>query len=167
ASCSLTYLAPSILAGQVGGLPLVYGMVTTSGFFTAVLSRFIRRIRWLFPPDVTGLIVAIVGIQLVALGVPRFLGFAHVGDSVPPNSAWVGIITLAAMVFPTVWGRKALRLFPIFFGLFAGFAASIIFGVRTWSQLRQSLSAPLLGIPHRAAAGMSFSLPLLVPFLII
>jgi xanthine permease XanP len=167
ASCSLTYLAPSILAGQVGGLPLVYGMITASGVFTAVLSRFIRRIRWLFPPDVTGLIVAIVGIQLVALGVPRFLGFTHRGVPAPPHSAWVGIITLCAMVAPTIWGTKSLRLYPIFFGLFAGFASSLTFGVRTWEQLHQSLSAPLFGIPHRAASGMSFSFPLIVPFLII
>jgi len=167
ASCSLTYLAPSILAGQVGGLPLIYGMVTVSGVFTAALSRFIGRIRWLFPPDVTGLIVAIVGIQLVALGVPRFLGFTHLGVPAPPGSAWVGIIALGAMVVPTIWGTKSLRLYPIFFGLFAGFVASLIFGVVTWAQLRQALSAPLLGFPHRAAAGMSFSLPLMVPFLII
>jgi xanthine permease XanP len=167
ASCSLTYLAPSMLAGQVGGLPLVYGMVTASGVFTAVLSRCIRRIRWLFPPDVTGLIVAIVGIQLVALGVPRFLGFIHVGVAAPPHSAWVGIITLCAMVVPTIWGTKSLRLYPIFFGLFAGFVSSLILGVRTWEQLRQTMSAPLLGIPHRAASGMSFSFPLIIPFLII
>jgi xanthine permease XanP len=167
ASCSLTYLAPSILAGQVGGLPLVYGMITASGVFTALLSRVIRRIRWLFPPDVTGLIVAIVGIQLVALGVPRFLGFTQRGVAAPEGSAWVGIITLGAMVAPTIWGTKSLRLYPIFFGLFAGFASSLIFGVRTWNELRQALSAPLLGIPHRAASGMSFSLPLLIPFLVI
>jgi xanthine permease XanP len=167
ASCSLTYLAPSILAGQVGGLPLVYGMITASGVFTAMLSRFIRRIRWLFPPDVTGLIVAIVGIQLVALGVPRFLGFTHLGVPAPSGSAWVGIITLGAMVAPTIWGTKSLRLYPIFFGLFAGFASSLIFGARTWEQIRQALGAPLLGIPHRAASGMSFSFPLIVPFLII
>jgi xanthine permease XanP len=167
ASCSLTYLAPSILAGQVGGLPLVYGMITASGVFTAVMSRCIRRIRWLFPPDVTGLIVAIVGIQLVALGVPRFLGFTHPGAPAPHGSAWVGIITLCAMVAPTIWGTKSLRLYPIFLGLFAGFASSLIFGLRSWDQLRQGLSGPLFGIPHRAASGMSFSFPLLVPFLII
>src|SRR5262249_29680528 len=121
----------------------------------------------LFPPDVTGLIVAIVGIQLVALGVPRFLGFTHLGVPAPRGSAWVGIITLCAMIIPTIWGNKTLRLYPIFFGLFAGFVSSLMFGVSSWQELRKVLSAPLLEFPHRAAAGMTFSLPLMVPFLII
>ena len=63
ASCSLTYLAPTIAAGRMGGFPLIFGMTAINGALTAVLSRFIRRLRVLFPPDVTGLIVSIVGIQ--------------------------------------------------------------------------------------------------------
>jgi len=55
ASCSLTYLAPSILDARTGGPSLLFGMTTLAGTFTAVLSQFIRRVPWMFPPDVTGL----------------------------------------------------------------------------------------------------------------
>jgi NCS2 family nucleobase:cation symporter-2 len=90
ASCSLTYLAPTILAGRVGGFPLVFGMTAVNGAFTAVLSRFVRRSRVLFPPDVTGLIVSIVGIQLVAIGCPKLLGRSpsHPDASMPPELAF-------------------------------------------------------------------------------
>src|SRR5262249_32803081 len=50
---------------------------------------------------------------------------------------------------------------------FAGFISSLIFGVMGQQELRQIVKAPLLGLPHRAAAGMTFSIPLMVPFLII
>lgn len=167
ASCSLTYLAPVILAGKTGGLPLLFGMTTFSGIFTGVLSRFIRRLRALFPPDVTGLIVAVVGIQLVALGVPRFLGYAGPGTRALPGSAWVGIITLTAMIMPTIWGKGTLRMYPILLGMCAGFSASLALGVVTLAQLRNEVSGSWIGLPHRAAGGMAFSFPLVVPFLII
>ena len=167
ASCSLTYLAPTILAGRIGGMPLLFGMTTFSGVFTGVLSRFIRRLRVLFPPDVTGLIVAVVGIQLVTLGVPRFLGHTGPGARAIPGSAWVGLITLAAMIMPTIWGRGGIRMYPILLGMCAGFAASLGFGVVSWAELRARVAGPVFGLPHRAAPGMSFSFPLIVPFLII
>jgi xanthine permease XanP len=166
ASCSLTYLAPSILAARTGGLSLLFGMATFAGLFTAALSRFIGRLRWMFPPDVTGLIVSIVGIQLVTLGVPRFLGYAGKGEAVPPNSVWVGVITLTVMVGFTVWGKGKLKLFPIVLALVTGFAISPIFGVMTWSQMRVQLAQPIFGVPHRPAPGMSFNLALMLPFLL-
>src|SRR5262249_7806262 len=129
ASCSLTYLAPSILAGRAGGFPLIFGMTMFSGVFTGVLSRFIRRLRNLFPPDVTGLIVAVVGIQLVTLGVPRFLGYISRGARPAPGSAWVGLITLAVMIAPTIWAKGRLRMYPILLGIFVGFVASLAFHI--------------------------------------
>lgn len=166
ASCSLTYLAPSILAARTGGLSLLFGMTTVSGVFTALLSRVIRRLRWAFPPDVTGLIVAIVGMQLVTLGVPRFLGYSSTGSVAPPGSAWVGIITLVVMAAFTVWGHGKLKLFPMVIALVTGFITSLLFGIITWSQLRAQIAQPLLGIPHRAVSGMSLDYALLVPFVL-
>jgi NCS2 family nucleobase:cation symporter-2 len=166
ASCSLTYLAPSILAARTGGLSLLFGMTTVSGVFTGLLSRVIRRLRWAFPPDVTGLIVAIVGLQLVTLGVPRFLGYSSEGSVAPPGSAWVGVITLVVMSAFTVWGRGKLKLFPMVIALVTGFVTSLLFGILTSSDLRAQFSQPILGIPHRAISGMSIDFALLVPFLL-
>jgi len=167
ASCSLTFLAPSILAARAGGFPLLFGMTAISGIFTGLVSRFIRRLRWLFPPDVTGLIVSIVGIQLVALGVPRFLGYSGPGTAVAAGSVWVGITTLAAMVAATVWGRGKLKLFPMVIALVIGFVSSLAFGIVTWAQLRAQLAQPVFGFPHRAATGISFNATLLIPFILI
>jgi len=73
-SGSLTYLQPSILAVRTGGFSLLFGMITLSGALTAFLSRLASRLRVLFPPEVTGLMVSMSGLQLVALGCPRFAG---------------------------------------------------------------------------------------------
>src|SRR5215471_16677131 len=117
ASCSLTYLAPTILAGRLGGFPLLFGMTAVNGVFTGVLSRFIRKLRLLFPPDVTGLIVSIVGIQLVAIGCPKLLGRSPTHPNASAQATLIGVATLLAMVAPTIWSKGKLKLFPILVGL--------------------------------------------------
>lgn len=167
ASCSLTYLAPTILAGKMGGFPLIFGMTALNGAFTAVLSRFLRFLRILFPPDVTGLIVSIVGIQLVAIGCPKLLGRSPSHPEASTQAALLGFITLIAMIAPTVWSRGRLKLFPILSGLVVGHIAALLMGILTLADLRAPWSQPLFGIPHRVAAGMSFRPSLLIPFLVI
>src|SRR5580700_590951 len=44
-SCGPAYVSASILAGQVGGLPLLWGMTTFSGIFEALVSRVMKRLE--------------------------------------------------------------------------------------------------------------------------
>jgi NCS2 family nucleobase:cation symporter-2 len=167
ASCSLTYLAPSILAGRLGGFPLMFGMTAVNGAFTAVLSRFVRRLRLLFPPDVTGLIVSIVGIQLVAIGCPKLLGRtpSHPDASLPDTV--VGLVSLMAMIVPSIWGKGKLKLFPLLVGLGVGHITALFAGVLSWSAVRQQWMQPVFSIPHRIAGGFTVRPSLLVPFFVI
>jgi xanthine permease XanP len=44
------YIGASILAGKLGGLPMLFGLAAFSGLFEALLSRLVQRLRVLFPP---------------------------------------------------------------------------------------------------------------------
>ena len=167
ATCSLTYLAPTILAGRMGGFPLLFGMTAITGGLTAVLSRFLRRLRVLFPPDVTGLIVSIVGVQLVAIGCPKLLGRSPTHPDASMQATTIGLITLIAMIAPSVWSKGRLKLFPILIGLAAGNIAAFAMGVLTWSQVRAQWAQPVFGFPHRIAGGFAFRPALLLPFFVI
>jgi NCS2 family nucleobase:cation symporter-2 len=167
ATCSLTYLAPTILAGSMGGFPLLFGMTAANGVFTAVLSRFLRGLRVLFPPDVTGLIVSIVGIQLVAIGCPKLLGRSPTHPDASLEATIVGLLTLMAMIAASTWSKGKLKLFPILIGLAVGHIAALAMGVLQWSQVRTQWAQPLLSIPHRVAGGITFRPSLLIPFLVI
>lgn len=167
ASCSLTYLAPTILAGRIGGLPLIFGMTAINGVFTGVLSRLVRGLRWLFPPDVTGLIVSIVGIQLVAIGCPKLLGRSALHPDASMQATALGLITLVAMIIPSVWSKGKLKLFPILIGLAAGHIAAFTMGLLSWAQVRAQWAQPLFSLPHRAPGGMAFRPALLIPFMVI
>lgn len=164
-SCGPAYLSASILAGKAGGLPLIFGLTTASGMFEGFLSRLVQRLRVLFPPEVTGLVVSMVGIQLIGLGCPRFVGYS--GQSLNPRATAVAFITLVAMVAPTVWSKGKLKLYPVLLGLLAGYLSSLSVGVLTPSQFKAALAAPLLSLPGRVpGGGWAFSASLLGPFLI-
>jgi xanthine permease XanP len=165
-SCGPAYIAASISAGKVGGLPLVFGSVIVSGVFEALLSRVMQRLRALFPSEVTGLVVSMVGIELIVLAAPRFLGFTGPGSSRHLLPIAVALLTLAVMIGPTVWSEGMLRLYPVLLGLVVGYLSAYAVGLLTWPQLNVVLAAPLINLPTRAQSGWAFSLAMLPAFLI-
>jgi NCS2 family nucleobase:cation symporter-2 len=166
-SSSPAYVSASILAGKIGGLRLVFFMTLISGLFEALLARIVPRLRPLFPPEVTGLVVTMVGMQLVALGCPRFLGFQR-GDSGPQGFVTaVATVTLAAMIVPTVWGRGKLKLYPVLVGLILGYLLAYFLGVFQTDRLREMLAAPTISVPQWVHTGWAFDVTLLPAFLIV
>jgi len=165
-TCSLTYLSPVVLAGVAGGYSLMFGMLLTAGTAGMLVSRVVHRLRMLFPPEVTGLMVAMSGLQLVALGCPRFLGYSKESSAADSRAMLIGLTTLFAMIIPTVWTRSKLHLFPMLIGVAAGFAAAGATGEFHVAQLLAQMPPGFLSFPHRAADCLSVKLALLPPFLI-
>ncbi len=165
-TCSLTYLSPVVLAGIAGGYSLMFGMLFAAGVAGMIVSRVVHRLRMLFPPEVTGLMVAMSGLQLVALGCPRFLGYSKESAAADPRAMLIGLTTLFAMIIPTVWTRSKLHLYPMLIGVAAGFAIGWAMGEFHVAQLLAQMPPGFLSFPHRAAPGLSFKAALLPPFLI-
>ncbi|MGI9101960.1 MAG: uracil-xanthine permease family protein [Terriglobales bacterium] len=158
------HLPTAILAAKTGGLPLVFGMTSFSGVVETVLSRFVRRLRAFFPPEVTGLVVAMIGIQLIRLAFVRFFGLEN--QHVSPRAALVATITLVAMVLPTV-SRTRLRLAPVLLGLAAGYVASLSLGVLHFNAIRAALAVPWIDFPdHVPGWGWKLSPAMMLPFAI-
>jgi len=164
--CGPAYLASSIIVGKSAGLEVVFALTMFSGLFEAALSRLIRRLRALFPPEVTGLVVSMVGMELIAVGCPRFFGYGGSGSVLSGRAAAVGIITLGVMLAPSVWGKGKIRLYPALLGLLAGYGSALLLGVLTWPQLKNYLSAPLFSLPHRPHLAWSFVPAFVLTFMI-
>ncbi len=165
-SSSLTYLPSSVLAARTGGFSLLFGMVAFSGAVTGVLSRMTGHLRVLFPPEVTGLMVCMSGLQLIALGCPRFTGYLGPGTTPNLKALLIGMATLVAMVCSTVWNRGKLHVLPLLIGLALGYGLSLGLGEMPWNQFLQELAQPWVSLPHRVATGLSFRIALVAPFLI-
>lgn len=165
-SCGPAYIGASILAGKVGGLPLLFALTMCSGLFEALLSRVVQRLRVLFPPEVTGLVVAMVGLELIALATPRFMGFSAADSNIDSRSFIVALLTLAVMIGPTVWNMRALKLYPVLLGMTVGYLSAYALGLLSETQVAKVLAAPIISLPRRAATGWVFSATLLPAFLI-
>jgi NCS2 family nucleobase:cation symporter-2 len=57
ATFTATYLAPSLLAAKIGGLPLVFGMTIFAGAMEAAIAPLLNRLRAIFPPEISGLVI--------------------------------------------------------------------------------------------------------------
>jgi NCS2 family nucleobase:cation symporter-2 len=90
-----TIIAFSILAGKAGGLPLILGMTALSGLTECFLSRFLHRLRTIFPAEVTGVILTMVGLTLLPYTIADFFGVKGNNGVIHGATTAVGVITLA------------------------------------------------------------------------
>ena len=79
--CGPSYLSASMLAARMGGIPLVLGMTMCAGSIESLFSRAIKRLRFMFPVEVTGLIVAMVGITIIRVASSYFLALGEIDQA--------------------------------------------------------------------------------------
>ncbi len=163
---SFIYFQPSVLAAGAGGLPLVFGMTTVAGLFEAALSRVAPRLRSLFPPEVSGLVVATVGISLTPYAMRSLAGMGR-DQGVPDlSSIIVGLITMGLIVGLNVWARGLLRLYSILIGIVVGYIASYAMGIIPPEHIERIAGLPFVDMPDFEMPRLSFDVWFLVPFFI-
>ena len=64
--CGPSYFSLSLSAAWVGGMPLVRGMVIVAGLVEMAIAPIIQRLRRVFPTFIVGLVVAMVGVSILA-----------------------------------------------------------------------------------------------------
>jgi NCS2 family nucleobase:cation symporter-2 len=141
------FFMASLDAAWLGGLPLMRGMTIVAGLAELVFARALRHIRGLFPPEITGLVVLMVGVAMVPLSVSKFLGVQYEGDPISPMCLSVATLTLFVLVGMSVWGRGKLRLYGVLAGLVAGYAVSWAAGLLTSENFRDVGRAAWFALP--------------------
>ncbi len=160
------FLSASMMAGKAGGLPLVFGMTAAAGCFEGLFSRLIARMRAIFPAEVTGTIVLMVGIEVIPISVHKFLGIDRTHLTPDAASIAVAVVTLGAMAGFNVWGRGRSRLYSVLIGLVIGYAVSFAAGLLTVDHFRIMSEAAFFSLPAVGHYGVSFSAAMLIPFLV-
>ena len=157
-------LAACIMAAQIGGIPLVLGMTIFSGILKGVLGSFIFRMRKMFPPEVTGTMIFILGISTLPTGLKYFLG-----TSLPqfdPKHLLVATLTLLFMLSCSLF-IKVLKPYTALAGIIFGFVASAIAGIFDPASFLQLGDQPLVALPIYKEISYSFNLNAAIPFIIV
>jgi len=160
------FLSASLLAGKAGGLSLIFGMTAVAGVFEGLFSRVVAKMRAVFPAEVTGTIVMMVGIEIIPIAVQKFLGIDKTHPTPDGAAILVAVITLAAMSGFNVWGTGKLRLYSVLLGMLVGYGAAVFMGVLKVRNLEAMLNTPWFDFPAVGHYGLSFDAALLIPFLV-
>jgi NCS2 family nucleobase:cation symporter-2 len=164
-SPSTPFLAPSVLAAHLGGLPLVAGMTLLAGLATVAFARLLHRIRALMPPEIAGVVVLIVGLAIAITGVRTLLRTPG-GGAPELEDLLVGLATLAISVGLSVWGRGALRWACVLIAMILGTALAAALGRLHLAPGLNLATLPLVDLPDFGTIGFAFDLALLPAFLV-
>ncbi|MDY6951684.1 MAG: solute carrier family 23 protein [Thermodesulfobacteriota bacterium] len=167
--CGPSYLTVSLQAAWMGGFPLMRGMIIFAGLLEMLFANAIRRLRFLFPPVVVGLVVAFVGINVISVSITNFFGQVYAGDSLRWQKMVIAAISLFTMLGCSLWGSPALKLYCLLCGIATGWLAAALLTPEILSALEQVHAQPFFSIPFLDVdlLDLSFSWEMVLPFFII
>ena len=159
------YFPASVMAVQSGGVGLLCGMTLFAGIFQALLSRVVKRLRILFPVEITGLIVTLIAITFITYALPNFIGLDAQGRGSLPVSL-LSLSTLGVILGMYVWGNKQMREYSIIVGIGFGYLGSYLLGLLPADKVEKLLQAPWFSLPSLDHGGFAFDATLVLPFIV-
>ncbi len=157
---SFAFMAPLTQAWHAGGLAMMFGLSCLTAPVQMLLAPFLSRLRTVFTPLVSGVVVLLIGASLIPTA---FFGLATPLRADAP--AWLGLavgaIVIGVIVAAQASGRPWARISGVALSIGAGCAVCAMFG---------GVQAPPAGtgewlthvrlLPH----GFAFDWGLMLPF---
>ena len=124
---SFAFIAVLAQAGQAGGLALMLGLSCLTAPLQILLSPFISRLRHVFTPLVSGVVVLLIGLSLIPAAYFGITTPLHAG-SPPWHGLVVGAVVVAIVVAAQATGRPWARVAGMAFGVVAGLVICAVLG---------------------------------------
>lgn len=178
------------IAATMGGGVVAYGAILgasiVGGLFETVLGFFIKPLRKLLPPVVTGIVVLSIGLSLISVGVNSFAGGSGVQDFGSAENLLVGLVVLIAIVVLKHFTKGITSTSAIMFGIMFGYLFCVVLGmilpttgvnaegveytkawVLNWSKVADAawFSAPAL-LPVKPVFEKSAIIPICIMFIV-
>jgi NCS2 family nucleobase:cation symporter-2 len=141
-------------------------MTTMSGIFQVAISQIISRLRFLFPPEVTGLVIIMAGISAIPFSIQSFLGMESSKGVFLYENLIIALVTLGVIVVASIWGIGSMKLYPAFIGIIAGYLVAFFFGQIPATSLLSFLEFHIIEIPSPVFFSWTFQPVMIFPFLI-
>ncbi|WP_027459975.1 uracil-xanthine permease family protein [Deinococcus murrayi] len=138
---SFAFIAPTALVVKEFGPAAAGGGLVAAGAMYLLFSGLVQvfgtgRLLKVFPPVVTGPVIIVIGLGLSSVAVNQ------------AKEGWgLALVTLAAAVVASLWGRGLFRMIPILVGVVSGYLVALATGQVSREALDAAAAAPLLGLP--------------------
>ncbi len=114
------------IIAQTGGGVLAYGTILgasiVGGLFETVLGFFIKHLRRLFPPVVTGIVVLTIGLSLIPVGVESFAGGSGAPDFGSGENLLIAFAVMAVIIIFRHFAKGMLSTSSVMIGILFGYA---------------------------------------------
>lgn len=161
------FIGVLIEAGSQGGPGVISTAVLLVALVQFVMGPLIYRSRAFFPPEVCGVVTAMIGLTLVQTAMSQipelrpFLG----GDKPATPNQFVALITLATIAAATVWLKGYWRSFAMLLGCVLGYGAAHLLGGLAKDN-QTSTAATMFTLPLPSVPGLNIGLGL-VPSIVL
>ena len=178
------------VAASMGGGVIAYGAILgasiVGGLLETVLGFFIKPLRKLFPPVVTGTVVLAIGLSLISVGVNSFAGGSGAKDFGSLENLAVGAAVLIVIVALKHFTKGITSTSSILFGIIFGYIFCAVLGlllphtavnaegveytkawVLNWSKIADAawFSIPAL-LPVKPVFDMAAIIPVCIMFIV-
>ena len=156
-----------IAAGTAGMLGAASSSILIASlvFLLLCLTGVIERMRFLFSPMISGVVIFMVGVSLSGFTLSEFLGGAPGGKTfADPHILTVSILTTAIVLVLSLLGKGLLKSFSFLIALVVGTVVAAAFGMVDFSPVA---SKGWLGLPTFLPYGpFTFDWKIFIPFFI-
>jgi uracil permease len=151
---SFAFIAPILAAKEAGfSLSAIGGGLVAAGLVYGLFALLVlligsERVRWVFPPVVTGPVIVVIGLTLAPVAVQM------------ASKDWLlAIVTFASAVVSAVFFRGLFQMIPVLLGVGVGYLLALLLGRVDLKPLQE---AAWFGVPQFTLASLEWGAVLLI-----
>lgn len=152
---SFAYVPTMQAIAEGHGIAAILGAQIVGGLVAALVGLFVKKLRRLFPPLITGTVVFTIGLSLY----PTAINYMAGGTSSVDYGSWqnwlIALFTLGVVTTLNHFGKGLWKLSSILLGIGAGYALAACFGMVHFESVAQ---ASMFQLPQLLYFGVEFEI---------
>lgn len=148
-------------------LALLFGLCVAGSVIEMIMSRFVRAIRTVITPLVTGIVVTLIGLTLIKAGIFSCAGGGAAlaaGTFGQPRHVALALLVLGLILLVNRSGNPYVRMSAVLVGLLTGYLVAVALGQVSFGVLKE---LPALEVPVPFKYGLKFAWAPFIPIALV
>jgi xanthine permease len=164
AGVSFAYVPTLLAIGGQFGIEAIFGAQIAGGLVAIIIGLFLKQLRVLFPPLVTGTVIFTIGLSLYPTAINYMAGGKGSADFGSPKNWAVALFTFVIVVFLNYFTKGIFKLASILIGMFAGYLLALSLHMVNFAPVAQESWFQFVPVMH---FGIKFDMSAIVLMVII
>lgn len=135
---SFAYVPILMAIGADFGIAAIFGSQLVGSILVIIVGLFIKKIRVLFPPLVTGTVILSIGLSLFPVAIKYMAGGAGSADFGSARNWLVALLTFAIVFYFNYFAKGFLKLSAILNGMVIGYLISLALGMVSFEPVQNA-----------------------------